>query len=165
MWDPNIHYRRFWRSCGYIYPVYEVWTWAEAQSQLRHCMDTGLCWGTWIHCVSSVWWWHKRPSAPRLSFLKGWPSHPEEDMQLAVKLQASSASGLGSCRDESRGMKKFSVGISPHPPVAASAEVIRSGLWKQWVYLVGQPSLHHPTSQKARYSSLSLQLPRKETKL
>ena len=109
--------------------------------------------------------WHKRPSAPRLSFLKGWPSHPAEGMQLAVKLQASSISGL-----ESR-VKGYEKVQRRHQPSPYSSSFCRGDQIRvvKTVNLgldrVGQPSLHHPTSQKASYSSLSLQLPRKETKL
>lgn len=56
VWDPNVHYRRFWRSCRYINPVYEVWTWAGAQAQPWHCVDSHC---PWIQCVSSGWRWQR----------------------------------------------------------------------------------------------------------
>lgn len=99
MGDANINYRRFWRSCGYIYPVYKVWAWAGAQTQAQHCMDTHSAKAHWLGVpevcddgegLAPLYMFNKRASAPRLPFLKEWPSHPAKGVQLAVKPEASS---------------------------------------------------------------------------
>lgn len=101
-----------------------VWTLASAEV---HCFSVPqVCDGG--GALAPLYVWHKRAGVLQLSFPKGWPSHPAEGMQLAVKLEASSVSGLASCRAESGGMDKFSIGISPHPTAAPSAEVVRAGL-------------------------------------